>query len=167
MATDLGYVNQLAGLGILNFLEGGNEEDDAWPAGLGNTLAITAQFQQQVYATGPRARPARHQHELRRRLDRRNNWQGDYDKVGDLSAYTDYANAHTYPDLGQGTDWTIQRLNGLAKLAAASRPVITTEIGWDENQGFTQADVAKYALDAAHGRHQGRRREDLLLRAVR
>ena len=53
------------------------------------------------------------------------------------------------PNLGQGTDWTIQRLNGLAQLAAASRPVITTEIGWDENQGFTQADIAKYTLNAA------------------
>ena len=27
--------------------------------------------------------------------------------------------------------------------------MITTEIGWDENQGFAQADIAKYALDAA------------------
>ena len=77
-----------------------------------------------------------------------NNWQGNYDKVGDLSAYTDYANAHTYPGIGQSVDSAIQRLNGLAHLAAASRPVITTEIGWDENQGFTQADIAKYALDA-------------------
>ena len=53
------------------------------------------------------------------------------------------------PIVGQSTDCAIQRLNGLANLAAASRPVITTEIGWDENQGFAQADVAKYALDAA------------------
>ena len=63
-----------------------------------------------------------------------NNWQGDYGAVGDLSAYTDYANAHTYPNLGQGTDWAIQRLNGLAQLAAASRPVITTEIGWEKTR---------------------------------
>jgi hypothetical protein len=34
-------------------------------------------------------------------------------------------------------------------MAAGSRPVITTEIGWDENLGFSQSDVAKYVLDAA------------------
>ncbi len=32
-----------------------------------------------------------------------NNWQGDYDKVGNLSAYANYANAHTYPNPGQIT----------------------------------------------------------------
>ena len=52
MITDLGFVRQLAQEGILNYLEGGNEEDDAYPASLGNTLQITAQFQQQVYAIG-------------------------------------------------------------------------------------------------------------------
>src|ERR1700733_9982183 len=52
MSTDLSYVKQLASEGILNFVEGGNEEDDAYPQSLCNTLQITAQFQQQVYATG-------------------------------------------------------------------------------------------------------------------
>ena len=45
MLADLGYVAQLAQEGVLNFVEGGNEEDDAYPASLGNTLGITAQFQ--------------------------------------------------------------------------------------------------------------------------
>jgi hypothetical protein len=52
MATDLGYVTQLAREGILASIEGGDEEDDAYPASLGNTLQITARFQQQVYAVG-------------------------------------------------------------------------------------------------------------------
>ena len=38
--------------GILASLEGGDEEDDSYPASLGNTLPITARFQQQVYALG-------------------------------------------------------------------------------------------------------------------
>ena len=38
----------------------------------------------------------------------------DYDKVGNLSAYTDYANAHTYPNVGQLPD------------APQVRPSITT-----------------------------------------
>jgi hypothetical protein len=129
MATDLGFATQLAQAGMLNFLEGGNEEDDAYPAGLGNTLAITAQFQQQVYATGRSLGLPVINMSFGSGWTAANNWQGDYGAVGDLSAYTDFANAHTYPNLGQGADWTIQRLNGLAQLAAASRPVITTEIG--------------------------------------
>jgi hypothetical protein len=50
MQTDLGFVRQLAQEGILASVEGGNEEDDAYPQSLGNTLLFTAQFQQQVYA---------------------------------------------------------------------------------------------------------------------
>ena len=52
MATDLGFVQQLAKEGILESIEGGNEEDDSYPASLGNTLQVTAQFQQQLYALG-------------------------------------------------------------------------------------------------------------------
>ena len=59
MAYDLSFAKQLVQEGLLNYLEGGNEEDDAYPASLGNTLAITAQFQQQVWATGHAARICR------------------------------------------------------------------------------------------------------------
>ena len=76
-----------------------------------------------------------------------NNWAGNYDKVGDLSNVADYANAHTYANLDQLPGDTLQRLNGLAHMAAASRPVITTEMGWNESQGFSQADIAKFTLD--------------------
>ena len=107
-----------------------------------------AQFQQQVYATGHSLGLPVINMSAGAGWTAANNWQGDYGAVGDLSAYADFANAHTYPNAGQGTDWSMQRLNGLAHLAAASRPVITTEIGWDENQGFAQADVARFALDA-------------------
>ncbi len=48
----LNLVPQLAKEGILNFIEGGNEEDDSYAASQGNTLALAAQFQQQVYAMG-------------------------------------------------------------------------------------------------------------------
>jgi hypothetical protein len=149
MQTDLGFVPQLMHEGLLNFVEGGNEEDDAYPQSLGNTLATTAQFQQQVYVLG---------HQLGLKVinmsfgagwTAANNWQGDYGSVGDLAAYADYANAHTYPVPGQTPGYSINRLNGLALLAAGSRPVITTEVGWDENQGFSQTQIAGYALDAA------------------
>jgi hypothetical protein len=149
MTTDLSFVQQLAQEGILNYLEGGDEEDDAYPASLGNTLPITAQFQQQVYATGHSFGLPVINMSFGSGWTAANNWQGDYGAVGDLSAYADYANAHTYPVSGQLPGDTINRLNGLANLAAASRPVMTTEIGWNETQGFTQTQIADYVLDAA------------------
>ena len=150
MATDLAYVAQLAKQGLLNFVEGGNEEDDSYPASLGNTVAATAAFQQQVYATAQSLGLPSINMSFGSGWTAANNWHGDYDKVGDLSAYATYGNAHTYPNLANDTpDSSIQQLNADAKLAASSRPVITTEIGWDENQGFTQASVANYVLDAS------------------
>jgi hypothetical protein len=148
MATDLSYVAQLASEGILNFIEGGNEEDDSYPAALGNTLAITAQFQQTVYATGVALGIPVINMSFGAGWTPTNDYQGDYGAVGDLSAFANYANAHTYPNVGQGTDWAMQRINGLASLAASKQPVITTEIGWNESQGFSQADIAKYVVQA-------------------
>jgi len=148
MSYDLSFAKQLAQEGLLNYLEGGNEEDDAYPAALGNTLAITAQFQQQVYAVGHALGLPVINMSFGAGWTAANNWQGHYGDVGDLGDYADYANAHTYPLVGQGTDWTTQRLNGLALLAAASRPVITTEIGWNESQGFGQDNIAKRAIQA-------------------
>jgi serralysin len=148
MQVNLNYMPQLAQEGILAFIEGGNEEDDAYPASLGNNIQITAQFQQQVYALGQQLGLPVINMSFGAGWTWVNNYQGDYDKVGDLSAYTNYANAHTYPIPGQLPDDTIQRLNGLANLAASTRPVITTEIGW-EISTFDQQTIAKYVLDAA------------------
>jgi serralysin len=149
MATDLSYVAQLASEGILNFIEGGNEEDDSYPASLGNTLPITAQFQQTVYTTGAALGIPVINMSFGAGWTPANDYQGDYGTVGDLSTFANYANAHTYPTVGQSTDWAMQRMNGLAALAASKQPVITTEIGWNESQGFSQADIAKYVVQAA------------------
>ncbi len=150
MSTCLAYVPQLAQEGVLNFVEGGNEEDDSYPASLGNTVAATATFQQQVYAAGQAAGLPTINMSFGSGWTAANNWHGDYDKVGDLSAYATYGNAHTYPNYPAGApDASIQQLNADAKLAASTRAVITTEIGWDEGQGFAQADVAKWVLDAS------------------
>jgi serralysin len=149
MTTDLSYVKQLASEGLLNFVEGGNEEDDDYPASLGNTMQITAQFQQQVYATGHALGLPVINMSFGSGWTAANNYQGDYGAVGNLAAYADYSNAHSYPNVGQGTDWSTQRLNGLAHLADSTDPVITTEIGWNESQGFGQANIAKYVVQAA------------------
>ncbi len=148
MATDLTYVQQLAKEGILASIEGGNEEDDAYPQSLGNTLQITALFQQQVYILGQALDLPVINMSFGGGWTAANNWEGDYGTVGDLSGYTTYGNAHTYPNVGQLPDAEIQVVNGLAKMAASTRPVITTEIGWQTTE-FTQQTIARYVLDAA------------------
>lgn len=148
MASGLGAMNALARQGTIRFIEGGNEEDDQYPAGLGNNIAITAKFQQQVATAAQVLGLPVINMSFGAGWTAANGWHGNYDKVGDLSAFTDFANAHTYPGPGQGVDASIQRLNGLAKMAAGDRAVITTEIGWDEGQGFSQSDIAKFVLQA-------------------
>src|SRR6266404_3490662 len=117
---DLSYVSQLAAQGILNFVEGGNENDNAYAIGQGNSIAWTANFQQQVYATGHALGLPVINMSFGSGWTATNNWHGNYDKVGDLSAYADYGNAHTYPGVGQMTDKIIKALNADALLAAWS-----------------------------------------------
>lgn len=148
MYFDLGCVPGLANQHLLNYVEGGNEEDDAYAAGLGNTLAITAKMQQQVYATAQSLGLPTINMSFGAGWTAANDWHGDYDKVGDLSAYTDYANAHDYPVPGATADSTIQQLNADAHLAAASRPVMITEFGYDTNV-TDPTTAAKGTLDAA------------------
>ena len=148
MQTELGYIQQLASEGILNFIEGGNEEDDSFPESIGNNQWITAQFQQQVFALGQSLGLPVINMSFGAGWTAANNWEGNYGTVGDLSAYTNYANAHTYPGVGQTPDFSIQTLNNDAHLAAASRPVITTEMGWDANT-FSQGAIAQYVVQAS------------------
>jgi hypothetical protein len=145
--NSLARAKTLAGQGILNFIEGGNENDSAYSVAAGNSIAWTANFQQQVYATGQMLGIPVINMSFGAGWTAANNWQGNYDKVGDLSAWSDYANAHTYPNVGQTTDKTMERLNGLAHLAAPLDPVITTEIGWDMRY-HSEADAARYTLQA-------------------
>lgn len=148
MYFDLGCVPGFAHQGLLNYVEGGNEEDDAYAVGLGNSLAITAKFQQQVYATAHSVGLPAINMSFGAGWTPANDWHGDYDKVGDLSPYADYGNAHTYPQPNATADGTIQQLNSDAKLAAASRPVMTTEFGYDTSV-TDPVYAAKGTLDAA------------------
>jgi hypothetical protein len=145
--ANLARVSRLAAQGILNFVEGGNENDDAFALSQGNSIAWTASFQRQVFATGHALGLPVINMSFGSGWTAKNNWRGNYDKVGDLSAFADYANAHTYPMTNQMPEPTIRRLNGNALLAAAARPVITTEIGWNNAQ-FPPADAARHALYA-------------------
>ena len=148
MQAQLALMPSLARAGVLDAIEGGNEEDDPYPAKLGNTLRITAQFQHRVQAMGRELGLPVINMSFGSGWTAANDWHGDYDKVGDLSADAAYANAHTYPVDGQSTDSTIRRLNSDARLAAASRPVLTTEIGWNTaGRGAAVTGVVQAVLD--------------------
>jgi hypothetical protein len=149
MILDAGFFSVLNAAGILMAIEGGDEEDDSYPQSLGNTLAATAAFQQATMWLGGQAL---HLPVINMSFGAgwtaANNWQGNYGGVGDLSSYATWGNAHTYPMSGQTPSYAINYVNGLAKLAALSRPVATTEIGWDVSI-FGQPTIAKFVLDAA------------------
>jgi hypothetical protein len=145
--ADLTFVPSLASAGMLNFVEGGDENDTTIAISMGNSIAWTAAFQQQVYSTAHALGLPVINMSFGAGWTAANNWHGDYDKVGDLSPYADYGNAHTYPGVGAITDKTIRTLNADARLAAWSRPVITTEIGWDTAK-FDTLSAARFTLDA-------------------
>jgi hypothetical protein len=148
MQASLALIPQLAQEGILNFIEGGDEEDDSLAASVGNSLSYSAQVQQQVYAMGQQLGLPVINMSFGAGWTAANDWQGDYGAIGDLSAYADFGNAHTYPNPGQTPDNAIQLINALAPLAAPGLPVITTEIGWDAN-AFSETSIAQYVVDAA------------------
>ncbi|HEY1933506.1 MAG TPA: hypothetical protein VGG99_15950 [Acetobacteraceae bacterium] len=148
MQAELALVPQLAQEGILNFVEGGNEEDDAYPESLGNNMYATAQFQQQVYAMAQQYGLPTINMSFGAGWTAANNWEGDYPDVGNLSGYANYANAHTYPNPGQAPNTAIQQLNTLAQMAANNRPVITTEIGWDANM-ISESQIPQYLVQSA------------------
>jgi len=149
MAAQLALMPRLAQEGVLNAVEGGNEEDDAYARSQGNSLPFTARFQQRVDAMGRSLGLPVINMSFGSGWTAANDWHGDYDKVGNLSAYASYANAHAYPMAGQTTGATIRRLNDDARLAAASRPVMTTEIGWNTGgEGPAVRGVVQAVLDA-------------------
>jgi hypothetical protein len=142
-------VRPLAASGVLNFIEGGNQQDSAYAISRGNSIGYTATFQKRLYTLGQSVKLPVINMSFGAGWSADNNWKGNYDKTGDLSAYTDYGNAHIYPLPNQKISDSIRRINGLAKLAAASRPVIVSEIGWDESAGFTKDQIAANLLQAA------------------
>ena len=151
MQASLNDIATLAGQGIVKFIEGGNEEDDSYATGLGNSLAATAQFQQQVYATGKQLGLSVIN------MSFGSGWStsstGDYGTVGNLAAYADYANAHVYPSTGNTPNSALQALDADANLAAAGKPVINSELGWYTDGSTTDPSAvsvnvqAKYVLD--------------------
>ena len=151
MTNSLSLMTTLAAQGILNYIEGPNEEDDSYAVSHGNSLSLAAAFQKQLSVTA---------HQLGLpviNMSFGGGWSssstGDYGTVGNLSAYADYANAHTYFGTGNPPLSAIKALNSDAGLAAAGDPVIITEMGWYttgsaiDSSNVSQLVQAKYMLD--------------------
>jgi hypothetical protein len=146
MPIEQGYIEQLAQQGILNFVEGADEEDDSNAAARGNNLQIAGQFQQGLYGLGQSLGLPVINLSFGAGWTAANNWIGNYASLGDLSGIADYANAHIYP--AGAPDVTIQQLNADAHLAAGSRQVIASEFGYNTS-AVDQTQIAKWLLDGA------------------
>ncbi|TAL03744.1 MAG: hypothetical protein EPO08_03385 [Rhodospirillaceae bacterium] len=153
MQATLALVPQFAAAGLLNFVEGGNEEDNADAIASGNSLAYTAYFQQQVYQVAHSVGLPAVNMSFGQGWTAANNWQGNYGSVGNLAAYADYANPHTYPAVANGQpNRTILWLNADAQLAAEGRPTFVSELGWNESassQSIVATNLLNGIMDSA------------------
>jgi hypothetical protein len=151
MQNSLQYIQQVAPQHILTSIEGGNEEDDAYAVSNGNSLSYTAQYEQTVYSVGQSlGLPVIN-------MSFGTGWgtnptQGDYANVGNISAYSNYANGHVYYGTGNPPASTIAMVNSLAQISS-NHPVIITETGWyttgsSDVNSVSETVQAKYTLDA-------------------
>lgn len=148
MAQDLSYMTSLAQSGALMAIEGGDEEDDSYPDGLGNTLSITAAFQQnQVWPLGRSLGLPVINMSFGSGYTSNNAYIGDYGVVGDLSAWCNYSVSHTYPTSSQNPYFGLADVNTLAHMSALSNPVAITEVGWNTSSVSTTLQ-AQYVIDA-------------------
>jgi hypothetical protein len=112
--------------GLMNIVEGGNEEDTTPAKQQGATLADTAALQSELYAIGKAAGVKVTQ------LSVGANWipplwEGNYKNFGTPPA--DYGNAHVYSNLGEVPSTSLQRIGALAAWSVKGKPVDVTEYG--------------------------------------
>ena len=137
----LATMEQAAGDGLLNAVEGANEPDFA------GFLGQAAGFQPSVWQLGQRLG-----------LPVVNTSFGNvanYGVTGDLAAWANDANAHIYFGTGNNPAWAgwIAHLEALAQSSARSRPVVISETGYYTSANFADPSnvdatvQAKYTLD--------------------
>lgn len=112
--------------GMIEAIEGGNEEDNPYPRSQGASLEDSAAMQSDVYEVGRRA------HVPVAQLSVGAGWaaplyEGNYKKFGTPPA--DYGNAHVYMNPGSPPAVSLQRLGDLAAWSVAGKPVDVTEFG--------------------------------------
>jgi hypothetical protein len=114
--------------GLIDVIEGGNEEDSAYSLSQGASLADTAILQSQVYKVGKSAGVKVAQLSVGAGWTAPL-WEGNYKKFGSPPA--DYGNAHTYPNPGEPPASALKRIGDLAAYSVSkSAQVDTTEFGF-------------------------------------
>ncbi len=138
----------LAQQGILESIEGPNEPDGDYSTSRGFDIHQAAKFQETVYKQAKIFNLPVINMSFGHGWDKRPK-TGNYDQVGDLSAFADYGNAHTYPYTDNPVV-TVDNLNKLAQISAPGKPVMTTELGWFTGTKYgLSEDVIAAAMDKA------------------
>jgi hypothetical protein len=127
--------------GLIDVIEGGNEEDTAYPKKLGASLEDTAELQSDVYSVGKAARIKVAQ------LSVGAGWappyyEGNYKKFGKPPA--DVGNAHVYMNIGSVPTIALRRIGHLAAYAVDDRPVDVTEFGFYRTPKQEEALTSAY-----------------------
>jgi len=131
--------------GLIDVIEGGNEEDDTYALSVGASLAQAAAMQPQVYAVGHSAGV------LVDQLSVGAGWiaplyLGDYESFGTPPA--DLGNAHVYMNPNSPPLVGLIRIGGLAAYSVPGKPVDVTEFGISKYLAQTEAVTSAYMHEA-------------------
>lgn len=152
------YVEQAFGFwpelyrdGLIDIFEAPNEPDKPYSIGLGNSIDLAVKLTQSKVAPFVKTLPPKHLINISVGAGWKPPlWEGNYGLIPNMTKWCDYANAHTYPNVGADVSGSIARLNELALKSMPGKPVIITELGWDLKQGHTQDQIASDIVKAAH-----------------
>lgn len=145
-----GFLNSIYRAGLLDLYEGPNEPDIGYSIQNGGSIGFATEFVRSVLTPLARERKkAVVNISVGGGWNPADGYKGNYDAIGNMDGVADFANAHTYPTPAQKTTATMTRLNALANISMPGRMVMTTEIGWKEEDGHKPDDVARYVLQAA------------------
>ena len=144
--TQMTRMSQLAGAGLLGYIEGGNEPDSAYAATQGDSMVLAAQKQQALFTLGQTlALPV---------IQTSFGQVADYGSQGNQAAYANFGNAHTYYGTGNPpTGGWIGTINTDALKTTPGKPVITTESGYyttsstTDKHNINESVQGRYTLD--------------------
>ncbi len=134
---------QLYRNGLINLFEAPNEPDKPYSLALGNSIAWTAEFTRETLSPYANAMGKKLVNlSVGSGWTAEDGWQGNYDAIPDMTGFCDFANPHTYPNVGQDVVTSIKRLNMLAQKSMPGKPIMITELGWNHAEGHGHGQIA-------------------------